>query len=306
MHGDCLELMKEIPDESVDLILCDPPYGTIKGMTLSSWTEKSTEWDIQLPTKTLFEEYERIIKVNCPIIIFSQEPYTSDLRKYHSYSVFFSYPMIWNKNVWSNPFLSKKKPLNVYEDISVFYKKYNNKSLDCPLRKYSFKCFNFIKKQRNLKSVKQINEILGNRKAEHFFRYNSVQIGLPTKETYQQLNDIFEIGKMDGYLEYNDLKKLKPSRVFNTKKAVKNIFNIERENERFHPTQKPIALLKQLIELYTNEGMVVLDNCMGSGSTGVACVNTNRNFIGIEKDDDYFKIAKDRIDQAEKDIKLDV
>lgn len=188
----------------------------------------------------------------------------------------------------------------MYEDISVFYKKYNNKSLDCPLRKYSCKCFDFIKKQKNVKNVKQINEILGNRKAEHFFRYNSVQIDLPTKETYQKLNDIFEIDKMDGHLEYNDLKKLKPSRVFNTKKAVKNIFDVDRENERFHPTQKPIALLKQLIELYTNEGMVVLDNCMGSGSTGVACVETERSFIGIEKDDEYFEIAKKRIEDAQK------
>ena len=103
-HGDCLELMKKIPDESIDLILCDPPYGTIKGMVTDGWNNKKTEWDNRLPTEKLFQEYERVLKSNCPIILFSQEPYTSLLRTYRSYSVYFAYPMIWEKSNWSNPF----------------------------------------------------------------------------------------------------------------------------------------------------------------------------------------------------------
>lgn len=299
-QGDCLELMQNIPNESIDLILCDPPYGTIKGLSIDGWQQDTTSWDNRLPTDKLFANYERILKPNCPVILFSQEPYTSLLRTNTVNNLPFSYSMIWEKKNWSNPLMWKKKPLNVFEDISVFYKQYESIA-DTPLRKYSKQVFNFICEHYQVKYLKEINQLLGHQKCEHFFRFSSTQIALPSEKGYQDLTKRFNLENMQGYLTYSELKKLLHKRIFNVERAIGNVFQIPKESNNIHPTQKPLALLETLIKMYTNEGMTVLDNCFGSCSTGIACLKTNRNFIGMELDDKYFKIGQERINNCLKE-----
>lgn len=242
-HGDCLELMKQIPDESVDMILCDLPYGIT-----------ANKWDVIIPFKELWEQYRRIIKQRGCIALFGKEPFSSELRI--SNKKMYRYDWVWNKVNGGNPLLAKKMPMNVTENISIFYKK-------LPM-------YNPIKETKDPKNLR-------NRKKHVAF------------------GDNYASGMIDT----------SKSDIPGTKKYPKNIINIDcwsgelnHKAKRFHPTQKPILLLEYLIKTYTNENMTVLDNCMGSGSTGVACVNTDRNFIGMELDEHYFEIAKERIDEA--------
>lgn len=302
--GDCLELMKDIPDGSIDLILCDLPYGTIggmgKGIKKYERLERSKIWDIKLDLNKLFQEYERILRENGTIILFSQEPYTSELRTYKKSNIEFAYPLIWKKNHFANCLFSKKAPVSYFEDLSVFYKKYDTNNCN-ELRKY------FKELQIYLgKSKKDIMEVLG-QKADHTFRTDSTQFKICTKETYEEMVLKFEINKWNKFKTYDDLKKInkKYEKTFNLpydKKIKSNILEYKKDNTRLHPTQKPIAILEDLIKTYTNENDLVLDNCMGSGSTGVACINTNRNFIGIELDENYFNIAKERIEKEMKKL----
>ena len=228
-QGDCLELMKDIPDKSIDMILCDLPYGTTRN-----------KWDSVIPLDKLWEQYERIIKENGAIILFSQMPFTAELT--HSNLKLFKYEWIWEKDNGTGFLNAKKKPLKIHENILVFYKKlptYN------PQMRTGFKPY----------KCKQ---------GRHSTNYGLYEQGYITESNGERYPiDIIEFKKDSG----------------------------------LHPTQKPVALLEYLIKTYTNEGETVLDNCMGSGSTGVACVNTNRNFIGIELDEKYFEIAKQRIEK---------
>ena len=226
-NGDCLELMKNIPDKSIDMILCDLPYGTT-----------ACKWDTVIPFEPLWEQYNRIIKDNGAIVLFGSEPFSSALRMSNIKN--FKYDWIWNKKLAGNGILAKKQPLKIHEIVSVF-----NSGIYIPqMTKGRYR------KKMGLKE----SEITGG---------NSY-----AKQTE---NDLYY---PKSILEYG---------IGNMRKG------------RLHPTQKPVALLEYLIKTYTNEGDVVLDNCMGSGSTGVACVNTNRDFMGIELDKDYFNIAKQRI-----------
>lgn len=299
-QGDCLELMKEIPDGSVDLILCDLPYETMKGAGLDGWSKQSTVWDERLNTERLFNEYERILRENGIAVLFSQEPYTSELRKQNHPNIDFAYPLIWKKNHFANALISKKAPVSYFEDLSVFYKKYDFQNLN-PLRKYSADLLNWI----GLKK-KQIIEGIG-QKVDHFFRVDSAQYKLCTAATYDELIQKFGIDKWDKFKSYAELSAVnsKFNRVFNLPKGkacIGNILEFTKDYSNYHPTQKPVALLEYLINTYTNEGDLVLDNCMGSGSTGVACVNTGRRFIGIELYENYFNIAKNRIEEARKAV----
>lgn len=293
-QGDCLELMKNIPDGSIDLILCDLPYGTMKGASLDGWKNQTTYWDTQLDIDKMFIEYERILRENGNIILFSQEPYTSKLRTYKATNIEFAYPLIWEKDHFANYLIANKAPVSYFEDLSVFYKKYDSQCLN-PLREYAKKIFGYIGKTK-----KQIIEEIG-QSADHFFRLNSMQFSICTEETYNKLIEKYRIDKMEGFLTYEEMKPLnqKLKRVFNlpeNSKIKSNIFEYKKDYQGLHPTQKPVALLEDLIKTYTNENETILDNCMGSGSTGVACINTNRNFIGIELDDKYFNVAKNRIE----------
>jgi site-specific DNA-methyltransferase (adenine-specific) len=231
IHGDCLEEMKDIKDKSIDMILCDLPYGTT-----------ACKWDVIIPFEPLWEQYNRIIKDNGAIALFSDNPFTSKLI--NSNSNMFKYEWIWEKEQGKNFQLVKKQPLKKTENICVFYIKqptYNPQGL--------------VKLD---KPIIKSNKGKGGRLC-HLSSENK-------RETYEQ-----------WYTNY-------PSNVLK--------FNADRG---LHPTQKPVALLEYLIKTYTNEGETVLDNCFGSGSTAIACINTNRKFVGIEKDDNYFEIAYNRI-----------
>ena len=293
MHGDCLEEMKKIPKGSVDMVLTDLPYGTVKGLKIDGWDNNSTSWDTVIPFNLMWSEIERVVRPNGAILLFGQEPFTSSLINSAIPSLPFSYRMIWDKGHFANPLMAKKAPLNYYEDINVFFKEHDSFFIN-PQRKYSKAVHDFIGK-----SLGEINKELGHRRAEHFFYYNSTQYALCSEETYNQLIEVFGIDKMNGFKSYIELdaEDNRFKRVFNLngKTHFSNILKYKRPSQRFHPTQKPTELLEYLIKTYTNEGDTVLDFTAGSMSTAIACLNTNRKGIMIEKDDHYFKIGSDRV-----------
>jgi site-specific DNA-methyltransferase (adenine-specific) len=295
-QGDCLEVMKAIPDSSVDLILCDPPYGTMKNAGLDGWSNQTTDWDETLNTEELFKQYERVLRENGNLILFSQEPYTSRLRTYKAFNLEFAYPLLWKKDHFANALISKKAPVNYFEDISVFYKKYDW-SMSNPLRNYSKQVFDHIGL-----GLKRINSVLGHRKAEHFFYWNTSQFKICTKPVYEEITRVFNLPNLDFYITYDELTKVnsKFTRVFNLQgqKTKSNIFEYKKDYQGLHPTQKPVALFEDIIRTYSNEGEVILDNCIGSGTTAVACINTGRSFIGIERETEYVEIANKRIQDA--------
>lgn len=297
-NGDCLEVMDRLISEGVkiDLILCDPPYGNMKNAKLDGWKNSTTEWDVSIPPHEIFNRVEKLLRENGTLILFSQEPYTSKLRTNTIQNLPFCYPMIWEKDHFANALISKKAPVSYFEDINVFTKKYDTE-MTHPLRKYSKQVNEYIGM-----SLKDINRALGHRKAEHFFYWNSTQFKIPTRNTYDELINVFKINNMDGFISYNDMINInkKYSKVFNlygdSKKS--NILKYKKDYGKFHPTQKPIKLLIDILKTYSNKNDLVLDFTMGSGSTGVACMNTDRKFIGIELDENYFNIAKQRIEEA--------
>jgi site-specific DNA-methyltransferase (adenine-specific) len=242
IKGDCLVEMKNIPDKSVDMILCDLPYETLnKG-------NKNTTWDVLLPFDKLWEQYNRIIKDNGVIALFGQGMFTAKLMM--SNTKLWRYNLIWDKVLSSGFLNAKRMPLRSHEDICIFYKKlptYNPQMT--------------IGKPLHGKGKSYMNKEL-------------------TNNCYGQLNATCDIRK--GCTDKFPTSILK--------------FRKPHPSTTLHPTQKSHELCEWLIKTYTNEGDLVLDNCMGSGSTGVACVNTNRSFIGIELDENYFNIAKERIE----------
>ena len=231
LHGDCLELMNDIPDKSVDMILCDLPYGVTQ-----------CKWDAIIPFDKLWEQYNRIIKNNGAVVLFGNEPFTSLLICSNLKN--FKYNWIWQKNKATGFLNAKKQPLNDNETISVFYKKQCTYNPQMTVAEKTYKR-GMAKRSKS--------------------------------DCYGEEKDFVQV---DTGLRY-------PKRI--------QYFNNNYTREQLHPTQKPVELLEYLIKTYTNEDEVVLDNCMGSGSTGIACINTNRRFIGMEIEEKYFKIAKDRI-----------
>lgn len=296
LHGDCLELMKEIPNASVDLILTDLPYGIMKNAP-STWDADKMKWDTVIDPTEVHNLANRILRKNGKMVLFSQEPYTSRLINGAIPNVPFSYRMIWEKDMFANALGCNKAPVSYYEDILVFSKTHDLEGLH-PLRQY----FKAVMAYIGL-NLKQINQALGHRRAEHTFYVASTQFSLCTEETYNELIQVFGIDKMDDFISYEELMDVerKFSSVFNLwegNKYKSNILKYTKDYNGYHPTQKPIALLEDLIKTFSNEGDTVVDLTMGSGSTGVACQNTNRNFTGIELDDKYFEIAKRRISEA--------
>ena len=245
-QGDCLQLIKEIPDKSVDMILCDLPYGTT-----------ACKWDNVIPFDRLWEQYGRIIKDVGVIVLFGSEPFSSRLRV--SNLKMYKYDWVWIKKKPSGHLEAKNKPMKKHENIIVFSK--GSSANGCKYR-ITYNPQGLIERYRVYKNSTQ-STVWGNRK-------NREKGTLATSQYTNYPNTILEFGI---------------------------------DKEKFHPAQKPVALLEYLIKTYTNENEVVLDNCMGSGSTGVACVNTNRNFIGIELDEGYFNIAKERIYKAQHEYK---
>ena len=295
INGDCLEAMKDIPDGSVDMILTDPPYGTMKGAQLDGWATGETYWDETIDTSKMLNECNRVLRTNGALVLFAQEPYTSHLITNTHGNLPFSYRMTWLKDHFANSLIAKKAPVNYTEDICVFFKKYDTLSQH-PLREYSRDLM--LRADTNLK---KINSDLGHRRFEHFAYTESTQFGLCTENTYNQFIDFYGINDFKPYSELVEIDstfKRTFKRTFNLpdgKKYKSNVLEYKKDYSGHHPTQKPVLLLEDLIKTYTNNGQTVLDFTMGSGSTGVAAKNLNRNFIGIELDKDYFDIAQARI-----------
>ena len=308
---DCLEGMRQIPDGTIDAVICDLPYGTMKGAALDGWEEDETDWDEIIPTAPLFEQYERVLRRGGVAVLFSQEPYTRHLRTFHAKNINFLYPMIWLKNNHANALLSKNAPVSRFEDINVFAKAnpLHDYDLAHPLRPYFAKVMEFIGRPR-----KQVIETIG-QNADHTFRCNSSQFALCTAETYRQLIDVYGIDKMEGYRTYEDLKAeddtfiivKEHERTFNLpegEKSLSNVLEFAKDTDGFHPTQKPVALIRRLVLTYTNEGDTVLDNCMGSGTTAIACIKERRHFIGFELSKEYFDKAVRRIKAEQAQLTL--
>lgn len=301
--GDCLELMNEIPDGSVDMILTDPPYGTVKGLAdgdVSHGMTGKTNWDDVINHNEMLDECNRILRTNGALILFSQDPYTGKLMTETHANLPFSYRMTWLKDHFANSLIAKKAPVNYTEDVCVFFKKYDTLAQH-PLRNYSKQIMNHIGM-----NIKEINADLGHRRAEHFFYVDSTQFGVCTEPTYNEIIEKYSIEQLDCYMTFSGMMEINDrfARRFTLpdgKRFKSNVLEYKKDYTGFHPTQKPVALMEDLVKTYTNEGEMVLDFTMGSGTTGVACVNTGREFIGIEKDITYFEIARVRINEAGSD-----
>lgn len=239
MQGDCLELMNNIPDGSVDMILCDLPYGTT-----------ACKWDVAIPFEPLWDHYKRVIKKNGAIVLFGSGMFTAMLMQ--SNQKMWKYNLIWEKTTPTGFLNAKIMPLRTHEDICVFCKR---KTTYNPQKTFGHK--------RKVSTAEQ--------------KRNCAET-----EVYGKHN---------------------PSTYDSTERYPRSVLKFKTDKQKCacHPTQKPVALLEYLIRTYTNNGCVVLDSCMGSGSTGVASVNTGRDFIGIELDAEYFRIAKQRIEDAQKE-----
>ena len=243
MHGDCLELMKQIPDKSIDMILCDLPYGTT-----------ACKWDTVIPFEPLWKQYRRLIKDCGAIVLFGTEPFSSYLRLSNIKE--YKYDWVWKKSKGSNFVHAPNMPLKITENILVFSK-------------------------GTMGHVVQVKE--------HRMTYNPQGIRVGTTVVKQNPN-ASELGyHRESQTNHTTGYKCKAEGYPNT------LLEFGSEGHSIHPTQKPVALLSYLIKTYTVEGETVLDNCMGSGSTGIACMDTKRHFVGIELNDAYFDLAKKRL-----------
>jgi len=295
--GDCLIESDKIESGSVDLILTDLPYGIMN--TDGGRKLGINGWDIAIEPIKIFEIANRILRKNGKMILFSQEPYTTKLINYKS-NVVFNYRATWEKDNFAVALGANVNMVSFTEDVLIFSQ---NESIDCknPLREYAKDILKYIDKPKKDVLIK-----LG-KGSIRFFRDKGNELTLPTQETYNLLIDIFNINKMQGFKQFDDLKKINKEfknqfkSTFNLWEGGKyksNILKYKKDYTGHHPTQKPVLLLEDLIKTFSNENDLVVDLTMGSGSTGVACVNTNRNFIGIEMDSNYFEIAEQRIKEA--------
>jgi len=297
IKGDCLIESDKIESGSVDLILTDLPYGTVKDIkNVNHGMSGKCDWDIIIDTHKIMQLANRILRKNGKMILTAQQPFTNELINKAHKNVPFCYSMIWEKDHFANALTAKKAPLNYYEDVLVFSKKYDLEGLH-PLRLYFKSVMEFIGL-----NLKQINTKLGHRRAEHCFYLDSTQFGLCTEKTYLELIEVFNINDVKEFKTFKELKHIefKYESRFNLwegNKVKSNILKYKKDYTGHHPTQKPVLLLEDLIKTFSNENDLVIDLTMGSGSTGVAAKNTNRNFIGIEMDDNYFNIAKQRINE---------
>jgi site-specific DNA-methyltransferase (adenine-specific) len=298
--GDCLIERDKIESGSVDLILTDLPYGTMKGRDYSkqpnqkegSKTAQDHNWDEILPTKKVFEIANRILRKNGKMILTAQDPFSTELKNNTLPNLPYNYSCIWEKSNFANCLLINKACTNFYEDILIFSKTHDlGKSH--PLIDYFM-----AELEKTAMNQSDINKLLGNKMGGHYFT-NGVQFCIPTEINYYKLQKTGYFKK--SYAEIKDIDdqfKTKFASTFNLwegNKYKSNIFKYERSEVGYHPTQKPVKLLEDLVKTFSNENDLVVDLTMGSGSTGVACKNTNRSFIGIEKDENYFKIAEQRI-----------
>ena len=318
-QGDCMEIMKGIPDRSVDLVLCDPPYGVLS----------KCDWDIPLSWDDLWLEYERVCKPGGVIAIFGTEPFASmvrvgNLKRYR-------YDWIWKKTLPVGWMRSNYEPLRDYECIMVF--RTSDIKTDRSQYYMEIKDYMIAEKEKMLDAGYVITEVLGNFMGKHYFTRHP-QFSFPKEEDYKKL-------QRTGFFQrpYAELKKLYkderkrwkadktityhpqmgegvpykagahsvsggiygsvsvPTIENDGSRHPRQVLEFPSDKEKYHPTQKPVALLEYLIKTYTDPGEVVLDNTAGSGSTGVAAINSGRRFIGIEIDPAYYEIMKNRLEE---------
>lgn len=299
--GDCLKESDKIESGSVDLILTDLPYGTMN--TDGGRKLGINGWDLAIDPKKVYEISDRILRKNGKMILFSQEPYTSRLINEAIPNIPFSYRATWEKDNFANALGVNVNMVSFTEDILVFSKK--ECTIRNPAKDYTDKIRDFIGKPN--KSIFSDFSRAGFKKyavLDTFNSDNARRYNFHTRETYNNLIELYNIQKMDGFIEYDDVLKLHEdfkkqySSTFNLwegNKYKSNLLKYKKDYSGYHPTQKPVLLLEDLIKTFSNENDLVVDLTMGSGSTGVACKNTNRSFIGIELDDKYFEIAENRI-----------
>ena len=244
-NQDCLEGMKDIPDGSVDMVLCDLPYGVLNRQN------RHAQWDNIIPFEPLWAQYKRVVKRNGAIVLFGQGMFTAELMV--SNKPMWKYNLIWHKTDRPTGFLNAKRmPLREHEDIMVFYKElpvYNPQMVKC--------------------------------------------------EPHQRNHSRGKMEKEQTNRCYGEMRKF--DEVITDEKYPRSIVKFPREEKTDHPTQKPVALCEWLIKTYSNEGDLVLDNCIGSGTTAVACINTGRHYIGFETNPDYYALALERCRVAKND-----
>ena len=300
IQGDCLIESDKIETGSVDLILTDLPYGTIKNIAQTDGIEHGMKgkfnWDDTIDSIKIFDIANRILRKNGKLILFAQQPFTTELISKQITNLPFNYSMIWKKDHFANSLIAKKAPLNYYEDILVFSKSgsgENNETKNYLIteKEKAYKAGWTDKKLRTLCEV----SLKGGGLLCHYWGVG--QWMMPSEKRYIKLQET-------GFFQkpYNELKKinLKYEATFNLwegKKYKSNILKYKKDYNGYHPTQKPVLLLEDLIKTFSNENNLVVDLTMGSCSTGVSCKNTNRSFIGIEKDEAYFKIAEKRLNE---------
>jgi len=301
--GDCLIESDKIESGSVDLILTDLPYGTV-GESMQDKTGKykiinQSKWDNVIDTTKVMEVANRILRKNGKMILTSQQPFTTELISKAIPNLPFSYTIFWDKLHFANCLGANKACVNYMEECLLFSKIYDT-DLKHPVYDYADLLIEYIGKPK-----KDIFKEMGHQGAFHLLLgRGSFQVHLCTEKTYLQMIEMYDIDKMQGFIEYSILKqqenefKEKTKSTFNLwegKKYKSNILKYKKDYDGHHPTQKPVLLLEDLIKTFSNENDLVVDFTMGSGSTGVACKNTNRDFTGIEMNEEYFKIAEKRI-----------
>jgi site-specific DNA-methyltransferase (adenine-specific) len=320
IKGDCLQVMKDLTEKSIDMVVVDLPYG-----------QTACDWDVKIDLDLMWKELERVCKSNCNYIFFTTTKFGVELI--NSKPSWFRYDLVWEKSNSVGHLSANKMPLRTHEMIYVFGNPSSamhdlNIERNLDNRDYAKKILKFINKPYS-----KIQKEVGHMKLCHFLSCcTSTQFSLPTRETYNELIEKYKINEMEGFINFDDLKFEKDKdKIYNPQKTPGKPYKVkahpltnidvygetaipEHENisgdrhpksiikfntqTGFHRTQKPVDLCEWLIKSYSNEGDLVMDFCMGSGTSVVACINTNRNYIGIEQDEDIFKIAKERIENV--------
>ena len=313
INGDCLAIMPTIETDSVDMVLVDLPYG-----------QTDCEWDSIIDMDKMWKQLRRIGKDSCQYIFFCTTKFGYKLIG--SNPLWFRYDLVWEKSSSVGYLSANKSPLRTHEMIYIFSSRGTDDlklERNIESREYAKKVLKFINKPYS-----KIKKEVGHMRLCHFLNCaTTTQFSLPTRPTYNELIEKYKINEMDGFVKYDELQfekfiynpqktpgkpyKVKASKLKNmsiygkkdmpekeNKTGDRHPLSIQKFNhdkKKLHPTQKPVEACEWLIKTYSNEGDTVLDFTMGSGSTGVACKNTNRNFIGIEMDEEIFKTAEERI-----------
>lgn len=296
MFGDCLERMKEISDGSVDMILTDPPYGTVRTITNHNMTGR-VDWDNPINTSAMMLECYRILRPRGTMVLFAQDPYTTGIITGAHGNLPFAYRMVWQKNRFGNALIARTAPVNMFEDVCVFFKN------DTDHREHPMQKLFRDELERLGLTASGLAKELGEPGLVHSFTMGKV-FRIPNRERFERIQAATG-GFQWGYEfieatheEFKASQRVKFPKVFNIpdgEKFKSNILTYDKDRTNYHPTQKPVALLSDLINTYTNPGDTVVDFTMGSGSTGVAAAMLGRQFVGIELDPTYYGVACERV-----------